>query len=463
MNIDTILQPWQRFGVHLGLDRMQKLLTDLGDPHLVMPIIHVAGSNGKGSVCAYLTSVLTTAGYRVGCYTSPHLVSWHERITVNLGPIANEALVEVLEQVKAAIPPDVADSPTQFEVITAAAWLYFAQEKVDIAVIEVGLGGRLDATNVVDRPLVSVITSLSLEHTQQLGDTLAKIAYEKAGIIKPNCPVAIAQVPPEAKAVFLEKATSLDAPITWVEPAQKLPPNRVSDNRESLPEKSDFCEPTWAEYQGIQYPLALLGEFQLMNSALAIAAIRILQNQGWEISLEHIQAGMEKTQWQGRMQWLEYSSPTTKFLREDETPLTPSKKILIDGAHNPAAAIALRQYVDSLTPKPVNWVMGILSTKDHRQIFQALLRPQDHLYLVPVPDHSSADPKALAILAQKLCPDLASCRVYPDVYQALDQSLQQPELTILCGSLYLVGYFLGQQNLVKHKNHSSESVASRID
>ncbi len=428
MDIDLILQPWQRFGVHLGLERMQKLLADLGHPHLAMPIVHVAGSNGKGSVCAYLTSVLVAAGYRVGRYTSPHLVGWHERISINQVLIANQDLVEVLQKVQAAIPSDVVDSPTQFEVITAAAWLYFAQKKVDIAIIEVGLGGRLDATNVVDNPLVSVITSLSLEHTQQLGDTLGKIAFEKAGIIKAGCPVVIGQVPPEAKAVFLEKVTSLKSPTTWVEPAQQLPN-------------------LWAEYQEIKYPLALLGEFQLTNSAIAIATIQILQAQGWQISLEAIQTGMEKTQWRGRVQWLEYQG----------------QKLLIDGAHNPAAAIALRCYVDSwlegsdpsakrgdyggdrVATQPVNWVMGILSTKDHVNIFRALLRPGDRLSLVPVPDHSSADPARLAKIAQDVCPNLAVCQVYPDVHVALDKSLEQPELTILCGSLYLVGHFLGQQ------------------
>ena len=144
MDIDLILQPWQRFGVHLGLERMQKLLADLGHPHLAMPIIHVTGSNGKGSVCAYLTSVLTAAGYQVGRYTSPHLVGWHERISINQVSIANQDLVEVLQKVQAAIPSDVVDSPTQFEVITAAAWLYFAQaqELYRLPQRNPGAGGR---------------------------------------------------------------------------------------------------------------------------------------------------------------------------------------------------------------------------------------------------------------------------------------------------------------------------------
>src|SRR6476646_9084330 len=200
LNVDALLNRFGHFGVHLGLERIQRLLAELGNPHQQVPIIHVAGSNGKGSTCAYLSAVLTEAGYRVGRYTSPHLVDWCERICLNEQPIAPEVLAQVLQQVEAAIAPDQ-PSPTQFEVITAAMWLYFAQQQVDIAVVEVGLGGRLDATNVCDRPLVSVITSISREHWQRLGPTIADIAGEKAGILKPNCPAVVGPLPPEAQAV----------------------------------------------------------------------------------------------------------------------------------------------------------------------------------------------------------------------------------------------------------------------
>jgi len=407
MRIDEILKPFQRFGVHLGLERSHKLLADLGNPHLSFPIIHVAGTNGKGSVCAYLSSVLTEAGYQVGRYTSPHLVDWNERICLNQQPISTETLQELLLQVKAAIPEESEDSPTQFEVITAAAWLYFAQQKVDIAVIEVGLGGRLDATNVCEHPLVTVITSLSREHWQNLGPTLADIAREKAGILKPGCPAVIGQLPPEAKAVVEQRISELKCPNIGVKPAQQLQEN-------------------WAEYEGIKYPLPLLGEIQLSNSALAIACLQILQQQGWKIPPEAITNGMSKTTWLGRLQWTTWQN----------------HRLLIDGAHNPAAAIALRQYVDTLNT-PVTWVMGMLSTKDHADIFEALLRPADKLYLVPVPDHSSADPDFLAILAKNICPKIADCRSYPELDSALNQAIVSPEnLVILCGSLYLVGHFL---------------------
>ncbi|NJO52369.1 MAG: bifunctional folylpolyglutamate synthase/dihydrofolate synthase, partial [Leptolyngbyaceae cyanobacterium RM2_2_4] len=207
-NIDALLEQFSHFGVQLGLERIQRLLADLGNPQQQVRIIHVAGSNGKGSVCAYLSSVLMEAGYRVGRYTSPHLVSWNERICLNETPISSADLHQLLLQVIAAIR-ESEETPTQFEVITAAAWLYFAQQQVDIAVMEVGLGGRLDATNVCDRPLVSVITSLSREHWQRLGPTLADISREKAGILKPNCPAVIAPLPPEAEPVIKQRLAEL--------------------------------------------------------------------------------------------------------------------------------------------------------------------------------------------------------------------------------------------------------------
>ena len=205
----------------MGLERIKKLLADLGNPQDRVPIIHVAGTNGKGSVCAYLSSILTEAGYRVGRYTSPHLVHWRERINLNRQPISDRDLIEILQDIQSVIVPE-SESPTLFEVITAAAWLYFERSQVDVAVMEVGLGGRLDATNVKDSTLVSVITSLSREHWQRLGPTLADIAGEKAGVIKQECPVIVGPLPPEAKEVVVAKAQELDAPITFVEPAREI-------------------------------------------------------------------------------------------------------------------------------------------------------------------------------------------------------------------------------------------------
>jgi dihydrofolate synthase / folylpolyglutamate synthase len=419
--IDTLLAPFHQFGVNLGLERIQTLLAALGSPHKSVPIIHVAGTNGKGSVCAYLSSILTTAGYQVGRYTSPHLLDWNERICIDNQPISTDFAIEMLDRVIAAIDPTT-PTPTQFEIVTAAMWLYFAQSQVDIAVIEVGLGGRLDATNVCDRPLATIITSISLEHWQQLGDTIAKITWEKAGILKPDCPAIIGTLPPDAVAVVTARTATLNCPTIWVKPAVAVPATQVglksSSATDSLP---------WVEFAGIKYPLALLGEMQLTNSAIAIAAIQILRQTDWKISDEAIVSGMANTQWRGRIQWTTWEGA----------------KLLIDGAHNTAAAIALRQYVDTLD-LPMSWLIGMLSTKAHREIFQALLRPGDRLDLVPVPEHSSADLNQLADLARSVCPDLQSIELHQDLATGLNAAVaaansHQP---VLCGSLYLVGYFL---------------------
>lgn len=416
MNANSILKSYQHFGVHLGLERIHQLLQKLDNPHQQVPIIHVAGTNGKGSVCAYLSSVLTEAGYRVGRYTSPHLIDWTERICINQKPISPTELQQCLERVVAATENNT-ETPTQFEIITAAAWLYFAEQKTDIAVIETGLGGRLDATNVCEKPLASVITSISLDHWQILGPTVADIAGEKAGILKAKCPAVIGELPESARIVVEKRIQELDCPATWVKPAIDLGQG-------------------FAQYQlnqnavKIKYQLPLLGKIQLMNSAIALATLQTLQNQGWQISPTAIENGIAKTQWPGRLQQTTWKN----------------RNILIDGAHNPAAAIALREYVDNLnTSQPINWVIGILATKDCDDILKALLKKGDRLYLVPVPDQNSSSPAELAALAQIICPELTLCQAFPDLTTALDAAVTGDNLTILCGSLYLVGYFLQQQ------------------
>lgn len=418
--VEAILDRFTHFGVELGLERIQRLLAALGNPEQRVTIVHVAGSNGKGSVCAYLSSVLHQAGYRVGRYTSPHLVSWCERIWLNQQEIAPSELHSLLLQVLAAIDP-AHSSPTQFEVITAAAWLYFAQNQVDIAVIEVGLGGRLDATNVCNQPLVSIITSLSREHWQRLGPTLADISREKAGILKPACPAVIAPQPDEAATVLHKRLAELNCPTIWVEPARDLTTGWA---------EFDSTSPDFAPnpFYPLRYPLPLLGQHQLINSAVAVAAIQILQQQGWQIRLDQLVNGMAKTQWPGRLQWFDWQG----------------QQILIDGAHNPAGAEMLRHYVDHSprVKQPIRWVIGMIGTKDHADVFKALLHPGDSLHLVPVPDHIETDLAELAALAEKICPELGSCATYPNVLLGLEAASQAVTGTIvLCGSLYLIGHF----------------------
>lgn len=415
-SLEEYLASFDKFGIHLGLERIQQLLDALGNPHQQIPVIHVAGTNGKGSVCAFLLSILQAAGYRVGRYTSPHLLDWRERITINGEWISNQSLLEALAEVDAAIATEF--PPTQFEVITAAMWWYFAQQKsqqnLDIAIIETGLGGRLDATNVCD-PLVCAITSIGLDHCQQLGNTLGAIASEKAGIIKPKCPVVIAENDPEVIAALTTKSTACDAPITWVNAATRTA--------------------TGATWQGFTYPLPLLGNHQLINSAIAIAVVQSLRTQGLPISDDALRTGMANTQWAGRLQWIEFNLKGKP------------RKILIDGAHNVAAAEYLRQFVDESFPDQRKlWVMGILNTKDQFGILQALLHPDDLLYPVPVPNPATTSPQDLAKMAA------AILKTEPHAYDRLDLGLEAAfddmrshDIVILCGSLYLVGEFLCQK------------------
>lgn len=442
--IAALLDGFGRFGVDLGLERIEVLLNALGHPQKRVPIIHVAGSNGKGSVCAYLSSVLGAAGYRVGRYTSPHLVSWRERICINDQLIEADDLRRVLDRVIAAIDPDQ-PSPTQFEVFTAAAWLYFAESEVDVAVIEVGLGGRLDATNVVETPLVSVITSLSREHWQRLGPTLADIAREKAGILKPGRPAVVGPLPPEAEAVVQARLAELACPVVWPRPAQP-----VGDNQ--------ACYETTQD--SLTYPLPFPGEHQLTNSALAVEALLELRRQGWDIPNAAIVQGIGSARWPGRLQWVSWQDDA-----EQAHPL------LIDGAHNPAAAEVLRRYVDTWliqaessssaqaqrSGQGVAWLMGMLTTKDHREVFEALLRPGDRLYLVPVPEHLSADPSDLAAIAQSVCPDLSHCGTYADLHQGLTALASDSALLkVFCGSLYLIGHFFATESQVTESNSGIE-------
>ncbi|HEY9811267.1 MAG TPA: folylpolyglutamate synthase/dihydrofolate synthase family protein [Halomicronema sp.] len=408
MNTDTILSQSSAPGINLGLENIQTLLANLKNPQNNYPIIHVAGTNGKGSVCAYLSAILTEAGYQTGRYTSPHLIDWTERITINEIAITNNNLESHLLQVKQAINPK--NSPTQFEIITAAAFLYFAEKKVDIAIIEVGLGGRLDATNICEKTLLSIITSIGLDHTEMLGPTLAHIAYEKAGILKPQTPSIIGKIPPEAKQVIQQKITQLNCPVTWIEPANPHP-----------------TKPNTAIYKNLEYSLPLAGDIQLINSAIAIETLLNLKQKGWKITQKNIIQGIAKTRWPGRIQWVNWQG----------------NQILIDGCHNPENALALRRYLNSQKITSINWVIGMMARKDHQGIFQALLQPHDRLYIVPIPDSGTAQPQQLLNLAKTLCPDLAETQCFPDLKSALKSATKNlDKTTVLCGSLYLIGHFL---------------------
>ncbi|MFN3926683.1 MAG: bifunctional folylpolyglutamate synthase/dihydrofolate synthase [Pseudanabaenaceae cyanobacterium] len=410
MSYSQKIASYAKFGIRLSLERIENLLANLGDPHLQVPIVHIAGTNGKGSVCAYLSTVLEQAGYTVGRYISPHLFDWCERITINNHWISTKELEHYLARVEQAINPEYI--PTQFELVTAIMWLYFAEQKVDIAVIETGLGGRLDATNVHPQPLVTSITSISRDHWQRLGDSLTQIASEKAGIIKPHCPVVVSELPEPAEIVIKQKAQIQKAPLIKVEPAVLV---------DSLTNRF-----TW---RSLTFQSSLVGEHQLFNTAIVLGIVELLNQQGWQISAQAVQTGMAETKWLGRLQWYEFAG----------------KRWLLDGAHNVGSAVYLRKFIDQYFPdQPVTWIMGIIATKDAEGIIKTLLRPQDLLLAVPVPDHQSYTPEQLASYAHKLLVNVpAPCASLEQaIALCLAKNYPQP---IICGSLYLLGYFLAQQ------------------
>ncbi len=394
------LDSLQKFGIHLGLERIGALLARLGNPQRAFPVIHVAGTNGKGSVCAYLSSILHSAGYRVGRYTSPHLTAWNERIWIS-SPIPDARLEACIARVAAAaaeLDPELG-RVTQFETFTAAAFLDFAQERIEIGVIEVGLGGRLDATNVFERPLVTAITGIGLDHTEQLGPTTAEIAREKAGILRSGSPLVLAPVDPRAEDTIFQEAARLQVPVTIAHPARWVAEGE-------------------AEWQGLRYHLPLAGDVQLQNSATALQICKLLQVQGWKLEPTSLQTGLAETTWPGRYQWL-------------------NPGLLVDGAHNPQAAGHLRCYLDRVRPNtPVRWVIGILATKEAEAILAALLRVGDLLIAVPVPEADSYPPDHLVEIASALG---VSAQARESWREALPV---EGGTTVVCGSLYLVGELL---------------------
>src|ERR1700722_13580736 len=333
------------FGAKFGLENTFKLAELAGNPQNKLRFIHVAGTNGKGSTCAMLESIYRTAGLGGGFFPSPHLVSFGERIQVNREPISEAdigGLVEEMKSLLAMFPDD--NHPTFFEVVTVMALRYFAERKCDLVVWEAGLGGRLDATNIVT-PLVSVITNIQFDHQAWLGDTLARIAGEKAGIIKPRVPVITAVDDPAAFRILFETARQNESPfslITW----------------------------TQAEYPPLHgLALPLLGEHQRVNAAVAVHAVKAARKE-FPVSDETIRAGLQNVQWPGRLQLVERAS---------------GRKLLLDGAHNIGGAESLRVAINTyFSSRHPTLVLGILRDKDCDKICEILAPLAARILLVPV-------------------------------------------------------------------------------
>ncbi|MEW6682280.1 MAG: folylpolyglutamate synthase/dihydrofolate synthase family protein [Nitrospirota bacterium] len=411
---DTIefLYQLQWHGMRMDLTPVSRLLDAVGRPHERFAVVHVGGTNGKGSTAAMLASILREAGYSVGLYTSPHLVDFTERIRINGRPIDASDVVALAEVLRAGMPHDV--DPTFFEFTTAMAFLAFAEARVDIAVIEVGMGGRLDATNVV-RPVVSVITNVDLDHERYLGDTVGAIAEEKAGIIKPGVPLVTATVHDEALAVLSARAAERRSPLTVI----------------GRHVRAEGASPAAFAYHGLTTRVdglacSLLGRHQLTNAASALAAVEHARARGVRIQVEAIRRGLAGVRWEGRLEVIK-SSP----------------RIVVDGAHNAAGAAALAQFLEGERAagriRRLVVVFGILADKDLHAIIEPVGSLADEVVLTEPAYHRAAPVETLLEAASSLA---APVRVAPSVASALEvveARLAPDDWCVVTGSLYTVG------------------------
>ena len=409
-----------KFGMKFGLSSVENLLKNLGQPHLKVPVFHVAGTNGKGSVGATVNAVLTQAGYKVGFFTSPHLVFFRERIMIGPNMIGREDVVRLVEKVSKAMVPE--QPPTFFEFVTAMAFDHFAEQKVDLAVMEVGMGGRLDATNV-SRSLVGAVTNISLDHGEHLGNTLTRIAGEKAGIIKPGLPMVIGERRTYVRNVFEQVSDKLGARVYGL--------------------GRDFKARTLASgefnYYGLhrdlkKLKLALLGPHQVRNAAVALASLELLAEKGFDFSEANIREGLANVSWPGRAEIF---------------PGPPD--IMLDGAHNPGAASVLAELLTRLDYQRLYLVLGIMADKDIPRIMAPLLPKAEAVFLTR-PDYERAS--TLENLSEKARGFEDKVSLHAEVRQAIEAAKSEAgpqDLVLVTGSLFTVGearaYLTGDEDI----------------
>lgn len=418
MIIDRIHE-FNRFGMVLGLDRMEELLRRLGNPQDDLKVIHVAGTNGKGSVSKYLEEGLSACGYKMGLYTSPYIETFNERIRYDGADISDEDLEYYGQKVVSAaeaMVSDGLDSPTEFEVVTAIAFLYFAGRQADITILEVGLGGIGDSTNVVKSPLASVITSISYDHMAQLGNSLAEIAVNKAGIIKTGCPV-IANVPQrDAAKIIARKAYAMGSRLY-----------DISGIRAAVSDETPFSQKVSMELYEKSYSdveISMVGRHQAENLKTALATLEILRKSGAvKLDREALYEGLKRARQPGRFEVI------------SEDPL-----VIIDGAHNEAGAQALQETMaQHFAGKKILLVAGILADKEIDSIVKFLTKITDHI-IVTEPDN----PRKLA--AEKLAGHVADFGVAAEAVSDVEAAVHRAkeladgyDVILFAGSLYLIG------------------------
>lgn len=402
-------------GSVLGLDNMRELLKRLGNPQDSLKFVHISGTNGKGSVLAYLSTVFKEAGYRTGRYISPTLFSYREKIQVNEKLIGREDLSRLTEKVKAAaeeMQNCAAGDPTIFEIETALAFLYFVEQKCDIVILETGLGGALDATNVITTPVMEVIASISMDHMEFLGDTLGKIAYQKAGIIKPDTSVVSAMQQPEAMEVICNVCRERDCTFQAVDPEQ------IKDISYGY-EGQSFSYKNWENIK-----ISLMGSYQIKNAVLALEAINALRKLGYDLKDRAVYQGMKKAIWKGRF-----------------TLISKDPVILMDGAHNPAAAEELvRSLKLYYAGKKFYYIFGMFRDKDYAQVIRLTAPMAEHIITVQTPGNPRALPAAE--LKEAVAEVNPSVEAAESLHMAVNQVMERIDsdsVVVIFGSLSFLG------------------------
>lgn len=406
----------QRSGIKLGLENMRALCAAIGHPERKLKFIHVAGTNGKGSTCAMIESMLRAAGYRTGLYCSPHLISFGERIQVNRTPMGAEDLAEAVGYFQGVVEELRATQvePTFFEVTTAMAFRHFLKNGVDLVVLETGLGGRLDSTNVVD-PECAVITGIAMDHQEYLGHSLGEIAREKAGILKPARPALWGRLPAEAEAVIRQAAAQRGSTLHRVEEAV-----------------AGACRPTGQQltWGGRHYSTALIGRHQAHNAALALGVCELLQENGWSLPEAARVSGLASVRWEGRFQIV-----STQPLR------------VIDGSHNPQGVEATLQTWRELAGRlPQRTVFGCLGDKDVAALAGLLDSMESEIWLVPVDSGRAAGTLRLSGFFPR-----SRCREFASVAEALAEAWKEESELLVTGSLYLAGEALAWHQQCRHE------------
>jgi len=391
-----------------GLSRTRELLKRVGDPHQKLKYVHITGTNGKGSTAAMVASVLAQAGLTVGLYTSPHLWSFHERFQVNGVPISDDALGRIAERVIQA-GRGMEDPATEFELMTAVGMLYFLEAGCDLVVLEVGLGGRMDSTNVIPAPEVAVITNIGLEHTRELGDTLAQIATEKSGILKPGCDAVLYHQSGEVEKVVSDACRRQGIPLTLTDPEGL---RVLGSGREG----QTFTYRDWGTFH-----ISLLGRYQLYNAATALEVVAALVRRGWRISEEAVTRGLRAAVWPARME----------LVRRNPD-------MILDGGHNPQCMGALRRALEELYPnRKILFMTGVLSDKDYPSMLGELL-PLSKGFVTITPD-SALSAGELAQYLRQAGAEAQPCGSVSEGIRTVLDLAQPDDVVCVCGSLYMIG------------------------